>query len=205
MSDDVNQQDQQDQDTPEEVETGVETSLRPEDELKMLKERAKTLGIPISGNVGVDTLKKKIEAKLSGSQEPSDEGDSEEGAEPVEMTKKEREQAIRKQLQKDKMKLVRCRIYNLNPSKRDLRGEIVTVANRYLGTVRKFIPFGEATDNGYHIPQVIFDDLKSRKFQQVRTDPKTGEITGTRMVPEYSLEVMPALTKGRSAWGRLPV
>ena len=39
-----------------------EVTLRPEDEFRLLKDRAKTLGILISGNIGVDTLKKKIEA-----------------------------------------------------------------------------------------------------------------------------------------------
>lgn len=162
-------------------------------ELDLLKERARVLGVEFSGNIGVETLKKRIELKLSGEPE-------EEASAPVEanrpMTKAEQEMAIREQLHRDKMALVRCRIYNLNPSKRDLHGEIITVRNRFLGTVRKFIPFGEATDNGYHIPKIIYDDLKSRKFQQISTTKKQGQIdVKTRMVPEYSIEVLPPLTK----------
>lgn len=60
---------------------------------------------------------------------------------------------------------LRCRVYNLNPAKADLPGEIISVSNRFIGTVRKFIPFGEATENGYHIPRVLVQDLKSRQFQ----------------------------------------
>lgn len=176
----------------------TEAPESPLDELKLLKERARTMGIPISGNIGIDTLKKKIEAKLSGSQEqePEEVVDEQEPA-PKPMTKAQRDQELRDRLRKEKTKLVRCRIYNLNPNKRDLRGEIITVGNRYLGTVRKFIPFGEATDGGYHIPQVIFDDLKSRKFQQIQTkkNRKGQDELTTRMVPEYSIEILPPLTK----------
>lgn len=43
------------------------------EELRLLKERARTMGIPIGGNVGVETLRKKIEAKLAGSQEQESE------------------------------------------------------------------------------------------------------------------------------------
>ena len=94
------------------------------------------------------------------------------------------------------MKLIRCRIYNLNPSKRDLQGEIVTVGNKYLGSVKKFIPFGEATDNGYHIPNILYEELKRRRFQSITTKSVKGQIVvNNRMVPEYSLEVLPQLTK----------
>ena len=192
--------------TNQDLDASVDTSetpnepFRPEDELKMLKERAKTLGIPISGNIGLDTLRKKIEAKLTGSEPEAAQGGKQDSEETAEMdaapkTKRQLDKETRLRLKKEKMYLVRCRIYNLNPAKRDLRGEIVTVANKFLGTVRKFIPFGEATDNGYHIPKCLYDDLKARKFQQVRTNPKTGEVMSTRMVPEYSLEVLPQLTK----------
>ena len=97
------------------------------------------------------------------------------------------------------MILIRCRIANLNPSKRDLRGEIFTVANKYVGTVRKFIPYGEATDNGYHIPHIIYEQLKTRKFLQVNTrnDRSAGNqiVVDQRWVPEFSIEVLPQLTQ----------
>lgn len=167
------------------------------DELSLLKERARTLGIPLGGNIGLEALKKKIAAKLSGEkEEPEEEEEAETKAAPTrKMTKAETEQAMREKLQKDKMALVRCRIYNLNPSKRDLQGEIITVANKFLGTVRKFIPFGEQTDNGYHIPKVIYEDLIRRQYQHVKTKRVKGNIeVETRMVPEYNIEVLEPLT-----------
>lgn len=168
-------------------------------EFELLKERARTLGIN-PGNSSLASLKAKIAAKMN--DEPDEEEEEMEPAvtvsaeKPRKQTKAEWEQETRERLYREKMYLMRCRIYNLNPSKRDLKGEIITVANRYLGTVRKFIPFGEVTDNGYHIPKVIYDDLKARRFQDIRTRTVNGQIqVSSRDVPEYSIEVLPPLTE----------
>lgn len=171
----------------------------PENELEMLKERAKILGIN-PGNRGVEKLREAVNAKMNGEEIEQEEAPVEAAAatSPAERpkTKAQIEQEIREKLQKEQMALVRCRIYNLNPSKRDLQGEIITVANKYMGTVRKFIPFGEATDNGYHIERCIYNDLKSRKFQQINTKRVKGQIQiDNRVVPEYNIEVMPMLNE----------
>lgn len=117
------------------------------DELELLKERAKTLGIKHSPNIGVDGLREKIEAKLAGTAE--DESDS---AEPI---NKLTPGQARANAHLEEMKLIRLRIANMNPAKADLNGEIFTVANKVIGTVRKFVPYGDATENGYHVPNVI--------------------------------------------------
>ena len=181
-------------------------SMRPLDELQLLKERATQMGISFGPNIKVETLRERIQDKLSGKMEAEAAARPKDGIPqtpkgsitpvPGSMTKQQREQQIRQRVQREAMALVRCRIYNLNPSKNDLRGEIITVANKYLGTVRKFIPFGEQTDGGYHIPKVIYNHLLSRKFQQIRTTTVRGQIkVDTRLVPEYSIEVLPQLTK----------
>jgi len=186
--------------SPDETETEDSpiTNPAPIDELALLKERAKTLGIQISGNIGLDTLRARIKDHMEGNTTPPEAQTAKAASSrPVarELTKAEIEQKVRTDLHRDKMKLVRCRIYNLNPAKRDLQGEIITVANRYLGTVRKMIPFGEATDGGYHIEQVLYEHLKKRKFLQIRTKKVQGKIeVSTRMVPEYSIEVLPSLS-----------
>ena len=168
----------------------TETNLNPYDEKELLKERAKTLGITVAGNISVDTLRKRINDKLAGVV-----NDDEEGVAVTVTPKTESKQELRERLIAESLALVRCRIYNLNPSKRDLPGEIITVGNRFIGTVSKFIPFGEGTDNGYHIPKVIYDDLKVRQFQQVTTKTINGKIDiKTRMVPEYNVEILPPLT-----------
>jgi hypothetical protein len=165
----------------------------PSDELSLLKKRADIIGIQYKSNIGVDSLKVKIENHMNPTTQ--DEEVKEDVVVAKRKTKAESEQAIRDNLYKTKMKLVRCRITNMNPTKSDLEGEVITIANRFLGTVRKFVPFGEKTDNGYHLPQVLFDNMKSRKFQQVKTKKVNGQIVHTtRMVPEFALEVLDPLT-----------
>jgi hypothetical protein len=172
-----------------------DTPSNPLDELALLKERAKTMGIPISGNIGIDALKKKIQHYLDGKKDEEVHEASDSKAAPRK-SKIMLEQELRERLQKEEMALVRCKIYNLNPAKRDLHGEIITVANKYLGTVRKFIPFGEATDNGYHIPKIVYNDLKARQFQHIQTKQNGGKIdVKTRMVPEYNIEILPPLSE----------
>ena len=91
------------------------------------------------------------------------------------------------------MRLVRLHITNLNPAKRDLPGEIFTVANPYIGTVKKFIPYGKAGES-YHVPYCIYELLKDKVFLQVNTDKK-HQFTGDSWVREFNLEVLPPLTQ----------
>ena len=168
-------------------------------ELKMLMERATQLGIPYKGNIGIDTLRDRVANKLEGNKNDkyTDVDVEEDGADEV-APRPETEQELRERITAEATRLVRCRIYNLNPGKRDLPGEFATVANRYMGTITKFIPFGEATDNGYHIPNVIYEDLKTRKFQHLTEKKVPGQPGQTelvrRLVPEYQIEIMEPLT-----------
>jgi len=95
------------------------------------------------------------------------------------------------------LKLIRCQIYNNNPAKNDLKGEILTISNKYIGVVRKFIPFGEDTEKGYHVPQILYDMLKRRKYQRVTTvkNPDGTERVVQSMTPEYTINVLPPLTQ----------
>lgn len=104
----------------------------------------------------------------------------------------------RSKLIKEQMKLVRCRIQNLDPKKANLPGEIFTIANRVLGTVRKFVPYGEVTDDGYHIPYILYKELESRRFLNIRTvkDRNTKQIrVDSSYAKEFAIEVLPPLTQ----------
>lgn len=191
-------------------------------ELDLLKDRAKVMGITHSNNISVDTLKAKIQAKLDGQPDPTEEKPAapapapaaQAQPNPFEMAAREeqasiqaaqkveaepvRQLSLREHLIRENMKLIRVRITNLDPKKKDLPGEIITVANEHLGTVRKFVPFGEATENGYHLPMCLYNFLKARKFVHVQTkrDKKTGHIqVSNRDVAEFSLEVLEPLTQ----------
>jgi hypothetical protein len=119
-------------------------------------------------------------------------------APPRRLSKVEAKNALRHKLIRESMALVRCRITNLNPSKKDLPGEIFTVANRFIGTVRKYVPYGEVTDNGYHLPKCIYDQLVERRFQNIRTvkDKRTGTPrVDSSWAKEFAIEVLPQLTE----------
>ena len=174
------------------------------DELVLLKERAKQMGIPFSNNISLETLRKRISDKMEGKDvlevNPLA-GDAEIAAitsAPAKLDAKQNALALRKMMQRDQMKLVRVRITNMDPKKKDLPGEIWTVSNEYLGNVRKMIPYGEQTDEGFHIPYCLFRLLQSKRFLHIRTvkDRVTGlERQEKQWVKEFSLDVLPDLTK----------
>lgn len=157
-------------------------------EMDLLKERARKLGVQFSNNIGIDTLKARIQDKLQGSQEKQETSSE---------NQKKKNKSFRQKMYEEQMRLVRLRITNLNPNKKDLPGEVFTVANETLGTVRKYIPYGEVTDNGYHVPWIIYQQLKDREFLniRVRKTSQGKEVVETTMAKEFALEVLPNLTK----------
>lgn len=174
------------------------------DELALLKERAKQMGIPFSNNISLETLRKRVSDKMEGKDVPEVNplaGDAEIAAitsAPAKLDAKQNALALRKMMQREQMKLVRVRITNMDPKKKDLPGEIWTVSNEYLGNVRKMIPYGEQTDEGFHIPYCLFRLLQSKRFLHIRTvkDRVTGvERQDKQWVKEFSLDVLPDLTK----------
>jgi hypothetical protein len=191
------------------------TDLNPLDppqptELELLKRRAEMLGVDFSNNIGLDTLKKRITDKLEGidpeeaapeaaPQEPAGSAEPQVNAltgQPVldrPLTKKE----LRAQIIAENMRLIRIRITCMDPKKKDLPGEIFTIANEFLGTVRKYVPFGEATDDGYHVPFCIYQMLDEKRFLNVRTRKgKNGTpVVESNYLKEFSMEVLPALTQ----------
>lgn len=106
-------------------------------------------------------------------------------------------QAERDKQNAEQLKLVRCRITCLNPQKAHVQGEIITVGNRVVGNVRRFVPFGEATDNGWHIPYIIYTELQQRQFQQIgsKKGPNGQQLPQVRLVKEFAIEVLEPLTE----------
>lgn len=182
----------------------VENTQSPEetvDELAMLKQRAKIMGITFSNNIGLEALRQKIEAKMAGDVDPDDAAPAAplvDPSAPVVRTNG-KTPTIRQFLMANEMKLVRLRIANLDPKKKDMPGDFFTVANEHLGTVTKYVPFGEATDDGYHVPHCIYKMLKAKKFLNIRTytDKSNGSAIKVeqRWANEFALEVLPPLTQ----------
>lgn len=161
-----------------------------DEERDMLRERAAQLGLKISPNAGVDSLRKKIAEALSDPVEKE--------PEPIvaHKTKAQAAAELRAQLRAEALALVRCHIANLDPAKNNWPGEYITVQNNFTGAYTKYIPFGEAAQE-YHLPKMIYDELVSRKFQQKRITKNAAghENVTTRLVPEYSVTILPPLTE----------
>ncbi len=198
------------------LENALLTGSDPKAYLAYLKERADFLGISYSPNIGAETLKARIEAKMENLPDPEENQQEEPNA--LEATAafsasrdttteaqlqgaKEgfvpKQLSLREQLIADNMKLVRVRITCMDPKKKDLPGEMITVANRFLGNVSKFVPFGEVTEDGYHIPYIIYKMLNKRRFVNIRTRKGKGgsPIVESGWAKEFAIEVLPPLTE----------
>ena len=166
-------------------------------EMEVLKGRAKMLGITHSNNISLEKLREKVNAAIEGNTSDEQEDDGQPNPLAGETQPNLPVKSLRQHLHDENMKLVRLRITCLDPKKKDLQGEIFTVANEYLGTVRKFVPYGDFTDDGYHVPWCIYKALDDRKFLQIRTfkDRRTGTTrVETNYVREFALEVLDPLS-----------
>lgn len=156
-------------------------------ELESLKERADLMGLSYHPSIGVDKLRDKVNAKING------EETTEESVE-VPLSKRQQEQAEILEAKKVAGQLVRINAVCLNPVKKDWGGEIFTTGNSKIGTFRKFVQFN--TDEGYHVPRIIFELLKEKKFQTFVTRKTANgvKVREGKLVPEFNVVELPALT-----------
>ena len=193
------------------------------DNVESAREVAKANGITFSGNTGLDTLKSKLlEAAdtmcvSTETEKPSNVNDIlNAGAdEPIEVAKvvsrgpstkelidmdptKIDDPSLRRQvIRAQALRLVRVRIQNLDPADVEVPGAIITVANKYIGKVTKYIPYGDESENGYHIPMVIYNHLKNQKFVMRKLLKQTNfgvKKYKTIHSPKFSLEILKQLT-----------
>lgn len=189
--------------------TGENETPAAPNEKQLLMQRAKLMGISYSNNISVEALREKINAKIAGEtpaanepEAPSNVGDTTTDLNPLagdEAGKKPaRKKTARQELTDKCLRLIRCRIQNLDPKKKELPGEIFTIGNEVIGTVRKYVPYGEVTEGGYHLPWIIYQELENRRFLNIRTikDRNTGQIrVETNWAKEFAIEVLPQLTE----------
>jgi hypothetical protein len=168
-----------------------------EDELTVLKARADVLGINYHPSIKLESLRSKVNAKLAKAapaeeEESEEEQEQEQAAKPVAQTPMQK----RRELKNKMMALVRVRISCLDPSKKEHEGEIFTVGNSVIPSMKKYIPY-TTPDEGYHIPQMMFDQLKERMCQifVTKTDDKGNKVRRSKMIKAFALEVLPPLTK----------
>lgn len=149
-----------------------------ESEIDALKLIADNMGLEYHPSIGVSKLKDKI-AKAK---------------EPVAsktvaiMNKME----ARKGYIEEATKLVRCRIVNMNPMRKESKGEYFSISNKMIGTIKRFVPF----DLEWHVEDALVNMIKDAKFRKTLEEPdgKGGKISRNVFIPAYSVEILPHLT-----------
>ena len=166
--------------------------------LQALKQKATLMGITFSNNIGEEALAKKIEDKLAGNAPVAQTSELNPLDGDVAGEKPKARMTLRQRQIAEQMALTRVRITCMIFLNDKLPGEIYTVANEYIGNVRKFIPYGEASEGGYHIPKCLLTMLQEKKFLQITTvkDKRTGTTRPvTKEVREFAIEILPPLTQ----------
>lgn len=110
---------------------------------------------------------------------------------PADETEGQKKNRLRREAQA----LVRVRISCMNPTKKNMKGELMCVSNRNFGTIQRFIPF----NRDWHIEKVLYDALVEREymvFDREKTGRANIEVVTPRCVPEFNIAVLPPLTKG---------
>ena len=147
-------------------------------EKEALMARADKLGISYSNNIGLETLRKRIEAKL----DEADKAEEEVKHTPSPLQKK----------RKEALQLVRVNITSMENTKNNLSGEIFTVSNNVIGTVKRYIPFGQ----DWHIERIFLDTLREKQFQRFTSVNTTnGSVRRAMLVPAYAIQELPPLTE----------
>lgn len=178
----------------------------PQTEKQLLMAQAKVMGLTVSNNITIEKLRERIAEHTTKSATTNtvagDAADEVEelGEHAIPSTKSIH--VLRKEMRLEAMALVRVRIGNMDPKKAGLQGEIHTLHNDLIGTIKHFVPYGDATENGWMLPKILVDHLKSKQFQHIRsyTDPKTKQVmVETAMRNEFVIETLPQLTASELA------
>lgn len=160
-----------------------------QDELSTLKARAQLLGLAFHPSIGLEKLREKVNAATSDKPAVVE-------AAPAEV---ESENQIRFRMKQEALRLIRIRVTCMNPAKSEWSGEIFTVGNSTIGSIKKFIPFN--IDEGWHVPHMMYEQLKDRKCQIFATirDARGNNVRQGKLIREFNIEVLPPLTPAELA------
>lgn len=160
---------------------------------RKLRDAGKILGVTFSPNEGIPSMREKLAAAREAIMSETDLSGLEQAQAVVDPSMEAA--AARRQLRLENTKLVRVQIACLNPAKAGLPGEIFTVHNDVVGTVKKYVPYDEAGE-AYHIPMFLLKFLKRRKYLQIKSPPKGSRAAPTtKMVPEFSITILEQLNE----------
>jgi hypothetical protein len=149
-------------------------------ELTALKAKADLMGIPYSPNIGLDTLRERVNKHLQDTEQNQQQSAS--AASVVVDTRME------------SMKLVRVIVTSMDQTKKDYPGEVFTVSNAVIPTIKRFVPFGIET----HVEKILLDVIKDKQCLQLVEDSQ-AKIKGMKkkkIIRAYAVQEQPQLTVG---------
>lgn len=145
---------------------------------ELLEQRASKLGIGFNAKTSDEILAAKIEQKLS----------------TADTDKPIHEIKDREYQYKEAMRLVRVIVTPTTAEMREYEGEIFTVSNSLIGTVKRFVPFGK--EQGWHIENILYQTLKEKQIQIFQKKRVNGqEVVDPKLIPAFSIVVLPDLTE----------
>lgn len=164
------------------------------DALSTLKARADLMGISYHPSIGVEKLREKIAAKLDGKQEPEEAPAAKKEKKAAAVQEEETEGQRQSRLKKEANELIRVRIQCMNPAKSEWEGEIFSIGNSLVGTIKKYIPFN--ADEGWHVPRMLLDMIKERQCQVfvTTTDSRGNKVRKGKLIKEFNIEYLDPLT-----------
>lgn len=155
-----------------------DVNIQDTEERSALIARAKMLGLEFPPNIYTSRLRELVNGAIAAKPEPVVVA-----SEPAKLTARQ-----------EALKLIRVNVVCMNPSKVNLAGEIITAGNAVCPTQRKFVPFN--TPEGFHIPNIIYNVMREKQFQMsITKQGAKGDYKEMRMMPEYSIQVLPPLTE----------
>ena len=162
------------------------------DELTTLKARADLMNVNYHPSIGVDKLREKVAAAQAGAKQdegPAASQTSTKADEPVAETLAQR----RFRVKREATRLVRVNVTCMNPNKKEHDGELLTVSNSMVGTLKLYLPFN--TD--WHIPQMVLNAMRERRCQVFYTVKQKDGVAMRKgkLIPEFAINVLPDLTE----------
>ena len=156
----------------------TEQNQQQPDELTTLKTKADLMGIQYSPNIGLDTLRERVNKHLQDTEQNQQQ--------PVNAA------PVIVDTRMESMKLVKVIITSMDQTKKDYPGEVFTVSNAVIPTIKRFVPFGVET----HVEKILLDVIKDKQCLQLVEDSQ-AKIKGMKkkkIIRAYAVQELPQLT-----------
>jgi hypothetical protein len=161
-------------------------------ELEALKQRADQMGLAYHPSIGVDALRDKVKAHLTGQNAPqvnvTVQTEFKPTAEALQFSVDQNNNYIRRQA----LRLVRVQLVCMNPNKKEWEGEMFMVQNDIL-TAKRYVPFNVP----WHVEQCLLDMIQDRQCQIFRNHKQENGVKTQKPVyiSEFSVSILPPLTE----------